>query len=56
MVEHHQGSAENGILFKNGGTLLEHASRVRVVVLDKTGTITQGAGVTDVVAVAGALW
>ena len=45
--------AENGILFKNGETL-ERAGRVRVVVLDKTGTITRGEpAVTDVVAVAG---
>ena len=40
--------AENGILFKNSETL-ERAGRVRVVVLDKTGTITRGEpAVTDV--------
>jgi len=45
--------AENGILFKNSETL-ERAGRVRVVVLDKTGTITRGEpAVTDVVAAAG---
>ena len=43
--------AENGILFKNSETL-ERAGRVRVVVLDKTGTITRGEPVvTDVVAI-----
>ncbi len=42
--------AENGILFKNSETL-ERAGRVRVVVLDKTGTITRGQpAVTDIVA------
>ncbi len=42
--------AENGILFKNSEAL-ERAGRVRIVVLDKTGTITRGEpAVTDVVA------
>jgi len=42
--------AENGILFKNSETL-ERAGRVRVVVLDKTGTLTRGEpAVTDVIA------
>ena len=42
--------AENGILFKNSEAL-ERAGRVRIVVLDKTGTITSGEpAVTDVVA------
>ena len=41
--------AENGILFKNSETL-ERAGRVRVVVLDKTGTITRGEpAVTDII-------
>ncbi len=45
--------AEHGILFKNSETL-ERAGRVRVVVLDKTGTITRGEPtVTDVVPVPG---
>ncbi len=40
--------AENGILFKNSEAL-ERAGRVRVVVLDKTGTITRGEpALTDV--------
>jgi P-type Cu+ transporter len=40
--------AENGILFKNSETM-ERAGRVRVVVVDKTGTLTQGEpAVTDV--------
>ena len=43
--------AENGILFKNSEAL-ERAGRVRIVVLDKTGTITSGEpAVTDVVTV-----
>ena len=43
--------AENGILFKNGETL-EHAGKVNVVVLDKTGTITRGEPeVTDIISV-----
>jgi Cu+-exporting ATPase len=42
--------AENGILFKNS-EVLERAGRVRIVVLDKTGTITRGEpAVTDVIA------
>ncbi|MBF0498508.1 MAG: copper-translocating P-type ATPase [Candidatus Riflebacteria bacterium] len=42
--------AENGILFKNSETL-ERAGRVSIVVLDKTGTITQGEPeVTDIIA------
>ena len=45
--------AENGILFKNSEAL-ERAGRVRVVVLDKTGTITSGQpAMTDLVALAG---
>jgi Cu+-exporting ATPase len=41
--------AEHGILFKNSEAL-ERAGRVRLVVLDKTGTITRGEpAVTDVV-------
>jgi Cu+-exporting ATPase len=41
--------AENGILFKNSESL-ERAGRVKVVVLDKTGTITRGEpAVTDIV-------
>jgi P-type Cu+ transporter len=41
--------AENGILFKNSEAL-ENAARLNVVVLDKTGTITEGKPrVTDVV-------
>jgi len=45
--------AENGILFKNSETM-ERAGRVKVVVLDKTGTITRGEpSVTDVLPVAG---
>lgn len=34
-------AAENGILFKNS-TALEHAQKITAVVLDKTGTITEG--------------
>jgi len=45
--------AENGILFKSSASL-ERAGRVRVVVLDKTGTITSGQpSLTDVVALQG---
>ena len=41
--------AENGILFRSSEAL-ERAEQVQVVVLDKTGTITQGKpAVTDVV-------
>lgn len=40
--------AENGILFRNGATL-EQARHITAVVLDKTGTITEGAPiVTDI--------
>jgi Cu+-exporting ATPase len=42
--------AENGVLFKNSESL-ERLGRVQVVVLDKTGTITEGRPrVTDVIA------
>ena len=45
--------AENGVLFKNSEAL-ERAGRVKVVVLDKTGTITRGEpAVTDVMSHAG---
>ncbi len=45
--------AENGILFKSSEAL-ERAGRVRVVVLDKTGTITSGQpAMTDIVTLAG---
>ncbi len=41
--------AKNGILFKNA-TSLEEAGKIKVVALDKTGTITQGTPmVTDVI-------
>jgi Cu+-exporting ATPase len=41
--------AENGILFRNS-TALEQAAKINAVVLDKTGTITQGTPqVTDVI-------
>ena len=46
-------AAELGVLFK-GGDALERAARVDTVVLDKTGTITEGKpAVTDVVAIDG---
>jgi P-type Cu+ transporter len=45
--------AQNGILFKNSEAL-ERAGRVKVVVLDKTGTITRGEpAVTDILPAAG---
>ncbi len=41
-------AAEHGILFKSGAAL-EHASKINVVVLDKTGTVTEGnPSVTDI--------
>ncbi|MGH7664826.1 MAG: heavy metal translocating P-type ATPase [Gemmatimonadaceae bacterium] len=46
--------AELGVLIK-GGEALQRAGDVRTVVLDKTGTVTQGKpGVTDVIAAPGA--
>jgi P-type Cu+ transporter len=46
--------AENGVLFRNAEAL-ERLQRVRVVVLDKTGTLTEGKPrVTDIVRAAGA--
>ncbi len=45
--------AEMGVLFRNSEAL-ENARRVRVIALDKTGTITQGApAVTDVLVLGG---
>jgi Cu+-exporting ATPase len=45
--------AENGVLIK-GGDVLEKAHEIRTVVLDKTGTITEGRpALTDVVLAAG---
>jgi len=45
--------AENGILFKNG-EVLEIAHKINMVVLDKTGTITEGKPVvTDIITVEG---
>ncbi len=42
--------AKNGILFKNA-TSLEEAGKIKVIALDKTGTVTQGAPkVTDIIA------
>jgi Cu+-exporting ATPase len=35
------GAAERGVLFRNGASL-EHTGNVRTIVLDKTGTITEG--------------
>jgi P-type Cu+ transporter len=46
--------AENGILIK-GGAALEQTHRIRTIVLDKTGTVTEGRPVvTDVLALGGA--
>ncbi len=43
--------AKNGILFKNAASL-EHSGKIKIVVLDKTGTVTMGApAVTDVIPV-----
>ena len=43
------GAARHGVLFK-GGVHLERAATVKVVALDKTGTLTEGKpGVTDVI-------
>ena len=45
--------ARNGILFKNA-TSLEEAGKIKVIALDKTGTITQGApNVTDIICAEG---
>jgi Cu+-exporting ATPase len=49
-------AAEHGILIK-GGEALQRAGAISTVVLDKTGTITEGRpAVTDVLTVAGAPW
>jgi len=46
--------AENGVLIKNGGAL-ETAHKLQIIVLDKTGTLTEGRpALTDVVTFAGA--
>ncbi len=43
--------ARNGILFKTAASL-EHAGRIRIAVLDKTGTVTEGKpSVTDIIPV-----
>ncbi|MCL2175346.1 MAG: heavy metal translocating P-type ATPase [Treponema sp.] len=45
--------AENGMLFKNG-EVLEIAHKIRMIVFDKTGTITEGKSVvTDIIAAEG---
>jgi Cu+-exporting ATPase len=46
--------AENGILIK-GGAALEETHRIQTVVLDKTGTITEGAPVVTDLAVVGGI-
>src|SRR5207244_604663 len=47
--------AEQGILIK-GGDVLEKVGAVRVIVLDKTGTLTRGTpAVTDVVVLEGSM-
>ncbi len=45
--------AENGILFRSGGAM-EHARNITCLVLDKTGTLTQGSpSVCDIIPAAG---